>query len=166
MKSIEEFLKSTLHESGRSVILGVGSVLMADDAAGVMITDTLCERFGENVGDRVFIVSGGNAPECLTGVIKAIEPDTVLIIDAADIKGSPGDCIDIHPSVVCGVSFSTHMLPLKVMLEYLQKEVGCKTVILGIQPESLEFAGDMTPQVRETVDELIQTLQGLLEELK
>ncbi len=164
MISIEQFLKNLFSQTGRIVLLGVGSHLMGDDAAGVTVTDRLIQHLGENIQDRFFILSGANAPECLTGVIKSIKPDRVLIIDAADIKADPGECIDIDPAVVSGVSFSTHMLPLKVMLVYLQKEIGCQTVILGIQPACLEFGSDMTPRVQETVEELVQTIRKIIED--
>jgi hydrogenase 3 maturation protease len=161
MTALKEFLDSLLAGSGRIVILGAGSCLMADDAAGVMVTDALIERFGENPG-RFAVFSGGTAPECFTGVIKRFQPDLVLIIDAADIHGAPGELTSIDPAVVSGVSFSTHMLPLKVMLEYLHKEIGCRTAIIGIQPKSLEFGGEMCEEVRETVEELTEALVEML----
>lgn len=157
MTAIDEFLAGLLAGTERLAILGAGHELMADDAAGVAITDALIERFGDG-SERFRVWSGGTAPECFTGVIKAFQADHVLIIDAADFGGAPGALCDVEPSVVGGVSFSTHMLPLKVMLEYLQKELGCRATILGIQPACLEFGGEMTPEVRETVDAVIRAL--------
>lgn len=158
---INEFLTGVLAGTDRLVILGAGSSLMADDAAGDMISDALLSRFGD-APERFRIFSGGTAPECFTGVIKAFRPDHVLLIDAADFHGRPGELAAIDPSVVAGVSFSTHMLPLKVLLEYLEKEIGCRTTILGIQPACLDFAGEMTAEVRETVDEVTKALGELL----
>lgn len=155
MTSLNEFIKEALEDSQRPVLLGAGSCLMADDAAGVMITDALLERFGETP-ERFRVFSGGTAPECFTGEIKRFHPDHVIIIDAADIGAKPGELCSIDPEAIAGVSFSTHMLPLKIMLEYLQKEIGCRTMILGIQPASLEFGGEITPEVLETVEELIE----------
>lgn len=157
MTDLNKYLSGLLAGTERLAILGAGSELMADDAAGVMITDALIERFGETP-ERFRVWSGSTAPECFTGVIKAFKPDHVLLIDAADFGGEPGELCTIDPAVVSGVSFSTHMLPLKVMLDYLEKEIGCRTTILGIQPASLEFAGEMTEKVRETVGEVIQAL--------
>lgn len=161
MTELSEFFKKALMSPERVVILGAGSSLMADDAAGVMITDALIERFGPEP-ERFRVFSGGTAPECFTGEIKKFKPDNVLIIDAADFGGQPGEISAIDPSVVGGVSFSTHMLPLKVMLDYLNKELGCRTTIVGIQPASLEFGGEMTAEVRVTVDEVITALCNCL----
>jgi len=166
MIPIEQFLGDVFDCSSRLVILGVGSELMADDAAGTMIAESLMERFSSKVSEKLLILSGSNAPECFTGVIKDFKPSHVILIDAADFKGQPGECCDIDPTVVCGVSFSTHMLPLKVMLEYLKKETGCETVILGIQPKCLEFCGEMTAEVKKTVDTLIEILSGLIKTKK
>lgn len=161
MTALNEFLSSLLAGSVRLCILGAGSCLMADDAAGVMVTDALIERFGEKPG-RFAVFSGGTAPECFTGEIKKFKPGLVLIIDAADLGLATGEIASIDPSVVSGVSFSTHMLPLKVMLEYLTKEIGCRTALLGIQPACLEFGGEMTPEVAETVGELTRALIDIL----
>lgn len=152
-----ELLTELLKGAKRPAILGAGSCLKADDGAGNAITDALSERFGETPG-RFAVFSGGNAPECFTGAIKDFGPDLVLIIDAADMGLSPGEARSIDPDEVSGVSFSTHMLPLKVMLDYLSKEIGCRVAILGIQPGSLEFGGEMTGDVRTTVDEMIEAL--------
>jgi hydrogenase 3 maturation protease len=161
MTELSEFFRRALSGSGRVALLGAGSSLMADDAAGVMITDALIERFGEEPG-RFRVFSGGTAPECFTGEIKRFRADHVVIIDAADFGGQPGEVSAIDPAVVNGVSFSTHMLPLKVMLDYLNKELGCKTTIIGIQPRCLEFGGEMTGEVKESVDAIIEALGQVL----
>jgi hydrogenase 3 maturation protease len=156
----DKLLSGLLKGAARPCILGAGSCLMADDAAGVMITDALIERFGPCPG-RFAVFSGGTAPECFTGEIKKFKPDLVLLIDAADMGLSPGEIKSIEPADVAGVSFSTHMLPLKVMLDYLNKEIGCRTAILGIQPESLEFGREMSKEVVQTA----QLIKGALEEI-
>lgn len=156
-----ELIFELLKGAKRPAILGAGSCLMADDAAGVMITDSLIERFGTNPG-RFAVFSGGNAPECFTGEIKKFKPDLVLIIDAADMGLAPGSVRSIKSDEVAGVSFSTHMLPLKVMLDYLKKEIECETAIIGIQPKSLEFGGEMCEDVKNTVAELIEMLNKIL----
>jgi hydrogenase 3 maturation protease len=161
MTGHRELVSVLLKGTKRPAILGAGSSLMADDAAGVMITDSLIERFGPAPGSFA-VYSGGTAPECFTGEIKRFSPDLVLIIDAADMGLAPGEIRSIDPAAVSGVSFSTHMLPLKVMLDYLHKEIGCRTAIIGIQPGSLEFGGGMTNEVRETVNEMINEFVILL----
>ena len=161
MTGFKKLISGLLKDAKHPAILGAGSCLKADDAAGVMITDTLKERFGEKPG-RFAVFSGGTAPECFTGEIKRFKPDLVLIIDAADFKGKPGEVCSIDPAAVSGVSFSTHMLPLKVMLDYLNKEIGCRTAIIGIQPGNLEFGGEMTEEVKKTVNEIINEIALLL----
>lgn len=158
----EELLLELLKDATRPAIVGAGSCLMADDAAGVMITDALVERFGSMPG-RFAVYSGGTAPECFTGEIKKFHPDLVLIIDAADMGIKPGEVRGIDPAEVSGVSFSTHMLPLKVMLDYLQKEIGCQVAIIGIQPECLEFGKEMTTEVKDTVELVTKSLKELLD---
>jgi hydrogenase 3 maturation protease len=158
-----DLIAALIGDAQRIAVLGAGSELLADDAAGVMITDELIRRFGEKPG-RFLFLSGSTAPECFTGEIKKFSPDLLLIIDAADMGLAPGELRSIDPAQVSGVSFSTHMLPLKVMLEYLQKETGCRTAIIGIQPGSLDFGGEMTEEVKKTIQKLIITLKELISE--
>jgi hydrogenase 3 maturation protease len=160
MAQASEMLAALTGGARRVAVLGAGSELLADDAAGVMITDELIRRFGEKPG-RFLFLSGSTAPECFTGEIKKFSPDLLLIIDAADMGLKPGEIRSIDPAEVAGVSFSTHMLPLKVMLEYLQKETGCRTAIIGIQPGSLEFGGEMTKEVKAIVEELVNAFDKL-----
>jgi Ni,Fe-hydrogenase maturation factor len=51
------------------------------------------------------------------------------------------------------------------MLDYLNKEIGCRTAILGIQPVSLEVDGAMSEEVKRSVDHLIEDLGEILEQL-
>jgi hydrogenase 3 maturation protease len=153
--ALEDYLELLLEDGKRLVVLGAGSVLKADDAAGVMVAERLIDHLGGENFPRLKIINGSTAPENFTGVIKKFEPEHVLIIDAADFKGNPGDIAVIDPAVVGGVSFSTHMLPLKIMLEYLRQEVGCGVAIVGIQPADLTFGGEVTAEVKKAVDEFV-----------
>jgi Ni,Fe-hydrogenase maturation factor len=61
----------------------------------------------------------------------------VLLLDAKDLAD--------------GVSFSTHKLPPKVLIDYLMKETGCSISIIGIQPKSIKFDGPVSKEVKDSV---------------
>ena len=89
-------------------------------------------------GERLLLVKGGPAPENFTGVIKAFGPDLLLVVDAAYLE-LPAGSIQILPEErAAGLSFSTHMLPLPMMLAYLKLECACETCLVGIQPATTE----------------------------
>lgn len=164
--NIYDFLSERLKNTRKLVILGAGSFQKADDAAGVMITEMLKERLKEREYKYLKIFSGESAPENFTGEIKKFKPDHLIVLDAADIREDPGSIVFIKPEVIGGVSFSTHMLPIKIMLDYLRKEVGCEITVIGIQPEDLTYDGEMTQKVKGTVQEIVVEMERLIIQLE
>ena len=145
-------LSEAVADATSIAILGCGSTLRGDDAAGSVIAERLASL--ESPASRLKAFPGYSAPENLTGEIKQYNPDLVLVIDAVDMGMRPGDTRLIPLEDVGGISFSTHMLPLPILMDYLHRETGCRVVLLGIQVSSLEFMAEMTPDVAQTVDDL------------
>ena len=157
MNTVQALIAEALNGARAAAILGCGSELMGDDAAGTLIAGRL-SYFSECV--RVFC--GGTAPENFTGEIKKFLPDTLLIIDAAELSLPPGEVSLIPLDKIGGVSFSTHMLPLTIMLDYLHREIGCRTYLLGIQGACYEFGAEMSSEVKASVEMIISALSSLL----
>ena len=116
--NIKKELKKRLKGAKRIAVLGVGSELRADDAAGMLVAKNLANK-------NVEVFLAGAAPENFTGAIKKIKPTHVIIIDCADMKKKPGSVLLIDPARVSGVSFSTHTLPLNILAGYLIKDINC-----------------------------------------
>ena len=57
---------------------------------------------------------------------------------------------------ISGVSFSTHMLPLPVLLKYLEAEVPCEVICIGIQPKCTEAGFSLSEEVREGTERLAE----------
>jgi hydrogenase 3 maturation protease len=136
------------------VLLGVGSELRGDDAAGVRIA----ERMAARSLPGVWAITGGTAPENLTGEIRQISPSHLIIVDTADMGDAPGTIRIIEPERIGGISFGTHSLPLSVLAGYLSRETGCAVTVMGIQPRSLEFDAGLSPEVARAVDEVVEAL--------
>lgn len=145
---------SPRHREGRTVLLGVGSELRSDDAAGIRVAERV-EALGLP-GLRA--LAGGPSPENLTGQIRELSPSRLIIVDAADMGLPPGTIRLLNPDEIEGMSFSTHTLPLSVVADYLRKETGCSLLIMGIQPRSLEFDGAMSPEIAAAVEEAVQAI--------
>jgi hydrogenase 3 maturation protease len=136
-------------------VLGVGSELRGDDAAGMLISDRLREHFRDRLGPSVFrVFPGETAPENFTGELKKFQPSHLLIVDCADFGKAPGEAVLASPDEITGISFSTHRLPLFVLTDYLSKLFPCEIRILGIQPGTLELFHPITEPVQKTVDSL------------
>ncbi len=140
------------------VLLGVGSTIRGDDAAGVLIA----RRLGSLNLPDVRALDGGTAPENLTGEIRQLSPSHLIIVDTADMGEEPGTTRLLHPDQIAGMSFGTHALPLSVLAGYLEKETGCRVIIMGIQPRSLDFDAGLSPEVARAVDEAVGTLAACL----
>ncbi len=85
----------------------------------------------------VVVVDGGSAPENATAEIRSASPSHVLMVDAADIGDRPGEARVLDPDAAAGASLGTHGLPLGVLAGYLRQELGCRVILIGIQPASV-----------------------------
>ncbi len=140
------------------VLMGIGNELRGDDAIGLYVA----RRFRRE-GWKVIVA--GQVPEDFTSEIKRIRPDLLVIVDAALMGLEPGDIRRIPPEKIPGVSFSTHGMPLSFLISYLREYVG-ETIIIGIQPLSMEFGAEMSDVVREAGDSLLRILSaGRLEDI-
>ena len=167
MNEVERYLTEAFARNKRVAVIGVGSELCRDDEAGLDLVDGLAKHAGLTVGEageRLALVKGGPAPENFTGVIKAFEPDLLLVVDAAYLE-LPAGSIQILPEErAAGLSFSTHMLPLPMMLAYLKLECACETCLVGIQPATTEQGLGMTKRVQEGAELLAGILAQAINE--
>jgi len=144
----------------RLVILGVGCEHCGDDAAGLLTTRLLKCHLRDN--PSVLVLETGPTPENFTSLIREFDPDLVLILDAAQFGGKPGEIRCIQTTEIGGVSASTHTLPLDILARYLEVDIGCETVLLGIQPSSIEYGAKLSPRVAQSVTILAIALTALL----
>ncbi len=148
-------LVNLLQDSEKIVFLGVGSPLRADDSIGLYIVNELEKQIKKNAKRECFFYLGESAPENFSGMIRSQSPSHVVIIDAAEMGREPGFFTLIAPEQIEGVSFSTHMLPLKILIDYLKKTIACQVIVVGVQPKLLEFGYPETPEVKNAADRFI-----------
>lgn len=159
---ISQFLTDWLSGAERLAVIGAGSTLKSDDGAGTILAEMLKDHFAAEACPRVLFCPGETAPENFTGKIIAFCPTHILMIDAADVGLAPGEFTDIAPERVGGPAFLTHMLPLKVMINYLTVQTGAQAKLVGIQARSIRFDGEMTSEVRGAVDTAFDALCGVI----
>src|SRR5208283_643396 len=68
------------------VVLGVGSELRSDDAAGVRVAAELARALLSGV----HALDGGSAPENCTAEIRQLDPSHLIIVDSAHMQEPPG----------------------------------------------------------------------------
>ncbi|NLY37810.1 MAG: hydrogenase maturation peptidase HycI [Firmicutes bacterium] len=156
---LRDCLKTNLQPGYKIAVLGIGSTLRSDDAAGIYFVELLGKRIKK---DNLLLIAGSTAPENFTGVIKDFAPDKLFIVDAAYVGGLPGEVKVIPAAEISGVSFSTHMLPLPVMLKYLAAELPCDVIFIGIQPKSTEHGFVMSEEVKRETERLAEDFAAFL----
>jgi hydrogenase maturation protease HycI len=164
----QEPLRTALHPKtansarARVAVVGVGNELRGDDGAGPMVARLLAEAVGGQ--DGLLIVDGGSAPENSSGLLRRFAPDLVLLVDAAEAGDSPGAVRWIDCAAAGGGGPTTHTLPLRLLSAYLHAELGCRVVLLGIQPADLSLDAPLSGPVRAAVDTVAQALAAALRE--
>lgn len=137
------------------VVFTVGAVLRGDDAAGPM----LAKMLEQNPIPGWTCIDGGQTPEDDLAVIRRMQPDVLLLVDAAQMGREPGTIAVVDErDVVSDLLITTHSLPITFLLEDLKKS--CKQVVfLGIQPAQLEFMEPLTPEVLRSVERIYKFLK-------
>jgi len=143
-------LKKNLAKAASVVLVGVGSDLRGDDAAGLMVAQRLTPR-----PPHLVPLIGGTAPENLTGEIKRLKPSHLIVVDSADLRAAPGTIQIVGYDQIGGHSFSTHSSPLKLMIDFLLADIAFEPIVIGIQPKSLAFGAAVSPEVMAAVDEVV-----------
>ncbi len=137
-KQLSEKLKSLApKDDARIAIVGVGAELNGDDAIGLATAKKILRtaRHWRNV----LVLEGGTLPESTSGPLRRFKPDLVIFVDAAELGKPPGTIETVLPERISSASFSTHSMPLKMMMDYLAAELHCEVLLLGVQPETVDF---------------------------
>lgn len=126
----------------RTLILGIGNRLKGDDGVGPFICDLIQDRVPSPV------IDAGTAPENYLGPISRLEPEAILVLDAADLHAVPG-CMALLERENLGWSgCSTHTTSLGFMLSTLARSQQIRFRLLGIQPVSVCLGEALSPPVR------------------
>ncbi|MFZ2957749.1 MAG: hydrogenase maturation protease [Candidatus Ozemobacteraceae bacterium] len=155
--------KKKIDQTSRVAVLGVGSALRSDDAAGLLALEAFCRRTSADENHPcVCALSGGTAPENITGVLRRFAPTHLYILDAAQFKGVPGTIRAIAPSEVRGATFSSHQMPIPIFMHFLGVDLpDTEMIILGIQPGNVEFGFEASVEVQAAAE----TVAGWLADL-
>lgn len=141
----------------RIALVGIGHELRADDAAGLHFVRTIAqERNLSTTHPQLLVVEAGAAPENFSGVLRRFAPHLVVLVDAALLEAEAGALRWVPWQDTAGLSASTHTLPLRMLATYLQAEIGCQIVLLGIQPANLALGAPLTPRVSRAVEAAAQ----------
>ena len=145
------------------VILCIGNEERADDAFGPYVAKRL-KRLRER--GLVEVIDCGIVPENYIDVIRRIGPTHVVIVDAVDFKGSPGDIILSFEPTFDEVSVSTHKPSLALLAKYIQNSIGSKIILVGVQPRSTDWGSSMSEEVLAASEVVVKALKSTIKKIK
>ncbi|WP_305045139.1 HyaD/HybD family hydrogenase maturation endopeptidase [Geoalkalibacter sp.] len=146
------------------LVLGLGNLLMSDDALGGRVIEHLQQAYVFDEG--VALLDGGTLGLDLLPRLEGIA--RLLLVDAVDMRAKPGTIFRLEGEEVpraFASKLSVHQMGLKDLLAvaelhgYLPGEI----LLWGVQPQSIEMCLEMTRPVREA---LPQVVTGILEDLR
>lgn len=162
MNQVIECLAAIWQSSRKIAFLGVGSPVRSDDSVGLYVVSELEKCLADDPTRELRFYLGESAPENFSGEIRNFAPTHTIIFDAANMGTSPGTFAVIDPETIGGVSFATHMLPLKILVNYFIATTGCQIAVIGVQPKNLEFGESLSPEIKAAADALIAALNARL----
>jgi len=137
-----------------SIILwGIGNPLFGDDGVGPFVADALRK---EGLQRSITAINCETMPENYVADLRRKSPNTLLIIDAADMNLAPGSLRRIPFDMVENISFSTHGLPLGMLLGDLVQKIS--VIYIGIQPSNQDLGAPISNKVKKAAQELLVIL--------
>jgi hydrogenase 3 maturation protease len=157
--AIEQQLTEWFRDAKGVVVAGIGNPIRQDDNVGLRIVEAMQGK----VRADVCLLECGTVPESYVLDIEESKPSHVLLIDAAVLGHKPGEASLILPEALPNYSaVSSHMLPLRLFCEYIQKTTNSKIALLLIEPQSFGFGEGLTLPVEKSAKKLVLVLIGLL----
>jgi len=138
-----------LYLKGKVVILGLGNTLRSDDGVGVVLANRIKDKVPFTVWDV------GVSPENYLGKIIKERPDIVIIIDAVDFGGLPGEFKVLEAEDIKTANlFFTHNASISLAINYLKSNLKADIIILIIQPKTIIFGDKLSSEVNRALEEL------------
>ena len=149
-------------DGNRTLVIGVGNTLRGDDGVGVRVAQELA---GGGLPEGVTVVDGGTGG--LDLLFEVEEAERVILIDAAEMGGEPGEARVFSGEQVAdapGVRFSsTHGFGVAEVLA-LARSLGLapEVVVVGIQPVEVTYRDSLSETLASRVPEYVELATGLL----
>ncbi len=141
--------------TGRVCVLGFGNRIWRDDGAGSIVAEAL------QATQELDAIDGGFVPENHLEVVVRKRPDSILLIDAADFGGHPGEIRLLDHEALISSGISTHAGSPQLLAQYLENRCHARVALLAIQPADSSAGSSLSPAVSRSVTHLINVLPEL-----
>jgi hydrogenase maturation protease len=140
----------------KSLVLGIGNVLLQDEGVGIHVLDELRRRFVFD--EAVELLDGGTAGVELLRYLDG--RDHILIVDAVAAGHPPGTVFRVEGADVprmFHIRISPHQIGLSDVLAtaMLSDALPGDMVMFGVEPETMTTGLALTPTVEASLDKLV-----------
>lgn len=104
------------------------------------------------------LIDAGSAPENYVSKIAKENPETILLVDAADLGKTPGQYEILKEEDLLKSGFTTHDISAGMFVKYLKERTGAEIYMLGTQPENVSLGGKMSEPVLRALEEICTKL--------
>lgn len=141
----------------RTLVLGVGNILLQDEGVGVRVVEHLKEHY--NFPEEVQVLDGGTMGLDLLYYLEGA--DRLLVIDAVDATRPPGTLLRLADGEIptfLGRKLSPHQIGLADLLSVagLRDLTPHQVVLVGVQPASLETGLNLSPTIRAQLPSIVE----------
>ncbi|MHB8133192.1 MAG: HyaD/HybD family hydrogenase maturation endopeptidase [Anaerolineaceae bacterium] len=143
-----------------TLILGVGNYLQSDDGVSVHTLEYL--MINEMIPSHIHMVDGGTCGLDLLQYLEGVE--NLILVDAVHAGKEPGTIIRIESDRIpayLAMKMSPHDIGLPDLLATakLRDIYPSKVVVLGIEPESVQFGVELSDTIYNKIPEFAEAIK-------
>lgn len=145
------------------LVLGIGNLLLGDEAIGVRIVEALEQRY--LLPPHVEVLDGGTSGMDLMDVMA--NRDHLIVADAVLTGDEPGSVVVLRDDEIPAMftrKVSPHQLGLADVLMALRltDEFPARLTLVGVVPQTLEPGIALSPVVRQAIEPALQQIMATL----
>jgi hydrogenase 3 maturation protease len=137
--------------NGAPLVVGIGNRMRKDDGFGSIVAERIQKSH------KTCALDTGVCPENYLGKISRLKPDTVILVDAADMGLAPGAMrIATEAEAKPETLFSTHNACCFLVMNFLKNEGVKDIIVVTVQPKDIGFGEGMSPELEKPLGDLVE----------
>jgi len=137
------------------VLVLLGNPWRGDDAVGPFLADRLNGR----LDPRCVLITAFDRPEEAWEAVVPLRPRRVVMVDAADFGGRPGELRLTGPETGETPPLSTHRFPIEAVARLIDRDTGADVHLLLVQVTNCRLGSPMSGEVRNAGEALAAFLE-------
>ncbi len=141
----------------RTLILGIGNLLLSDEGVGV---HAACVLQQENLPSNIITLEVGTA---FLDALPEIElADQIIIIDAMKADHAPGTVyrVPLSDCVMPEYTASLHGFDLSRVMFLAGRTSQADVIVIGVEPARIEWGTELSPEIRNAIPAVIKTVKA------